>query len=848
MSSKPLVLLTLVLLFVAPSAWAQQAAAPAQQAQTPPSHPFAPPQAKVQYAPDRDFDLLHVALDFKVDYAKLAFQGVVVNTLAPLRDGVTTVTFHANEVLKVQSCEVAGQKAACGREGELLKITAPQALARGKAVPVTVRYAAEKNTGGFHWIKPTPANPYRVGFYTDNQMFGRRFWVPTWDYPNDFATSESRTTVPADWYVVGNGRLVSNTLNGAAKTRTFHWKMEQPHATYLLSLAAGLLEVKTTEWRGLPVMYVVPKGKSHLIEETFGETPAMLSFFSDITGVKYPWPKYSQAAMYDYGGGMEWVSATTMGEGALTNPRRGYRTSTGIVAHELAHQWVGDLVTCRDWGHLWLNEGSASFFAQLYFEHARGKEFFQQAVAGSMQGYIGDSRRYKRPVATNFYQNYNNMFDGHTYAKGAAILHTLRRHLGDKLFFEGIRHYLTKYRHTPVDSRDFAKAMSEATGINLEPFFDQWVFKPGHPVLDYSWKWDEGQKQVVLTVKQTQDTKDGTPIYDLHATVGLIAGGKVLREKARLHQPEQEIRLTANGKPDAVLLDPDHDFLREIPKQPWSAAELPHILKYAPNVLDREAAMSRMLEGTPAESAVQAVAEAVRADRGQFPVFRNFNRLGELKREDLRDLYRAQLAHPNLGRRDQAIRALGRLPKAEADVQKLRALVNDQEPYAVLRAAVSVLGTWEPAPHRDVFQKAAQMQIPDEFERDRIRVIAQDALAKADEAQGRPRPDLEPQTTAMLREFLSDVANKAKESPRMTAGMRDAAIPSRSAEFEKWLKELKSFTLLYCEDARDRAMERRGATVNRLCAYRMVTGPSPVFIILGLTADNKVTDIGTFRE
>src|SRR5262249_16195104 len=287
------------------------------------------------------------------------------------RDGLTAITFHCGENLNVEACEIDGQKADFTRGSEILRISSAKPLTRGKAVRVSVHYTSGQEHEGFHWIKPTKENPQRVGFYTERATVGHRYWVPTWDYPNDFATTETRVTVPADWYVVGNGALRSNTLNPRDQTRTFHWQMEQPHATYLLSLAAGPFDVKTSTWRGVTLMYVVPQGKGGMIAETFGETPEMLSFFSDITGVKYPWAKYAQTAMYDYGGGMEWVSATTIGENSLTDQRRGFRMSAGIVSHELAHQWFGDLVTCKDWGHLWLNEGFEFFFAALWRTRAR---------------------------------------------------------------------------------------------------------------------------------------------------------------------------------------------------------------------------------------------------------------------------------------------------------------------------------------------------------------------------------------------------------------------------------------------------------------------------------------------
>lgn len=211
------------------------------------------------------------------------------------------------------------------------------------------------------------------------------------------------------------------------------------------------------------------------------------------------------------------------------------------------------------------------------------------------------------------------MFADITYTKGAAVVHTLRRRLGDAAFFAGLHHYLTKYSHQPVDSHDFCDAMSEATGVNLEPFFDRWVYKPGHPVLDYVWRWEEPQKQVVLNVRQTQPTNEGVPVYDIDATVGLISGGQLRRERVKLDRGEQEARIACPSKPDAVLLDPDHDFLRETPALHWSPEELPHIARYAPNSVDRENALGQMLAGTPSTAAIELAFRLLRSDRSSYP-------------------------------------------------------------------------------------------------------------------------------------------------------------------------------------------------------------------------------------
>jgi aminopeptidase N len=704
--------------------------------------PFSAPSAKVQSAPDRDYDLQNVRVFTRVDYAERTIYGRTQNTLAPIRSGMRELRFHRGEPVKVSSCLLDGKPAEFKIEGEYLIIQSPRELAVGKPVVAEIEYTSGSKQGGgfgqgggFHWISGSES---RVGFWTQGETNYNREWAVTWDYPNDFATSETVTVVPTDWSVIGNGVLVSDVPDKDGKTHTVTWRMTQPHATYLISLVGGPFDMATDKWQDVPLLYVVPRGKKALISESFSDTGDMLTFFSTVTGVKYPWPKYSQNAMYDFGGGMENVSSTTLGERSLTDRRAGYRNMAGLNSHELAHQWFGDLVTCKTWGDSWLNESFATFFQSLYFEHSRGKNAYDQEVAGNIAAYLNEARRYKRPISTNFYTEPDNMFDAHAYPKGGVVLHTLRRKLGDKAFFAGIKRYLTENRHRPVETQDLVKAMTAASGTNVQPFFDQWVYKPGHPVIDWSYSYDEATKEVVVSVKQTQDTKDGTPIYTVDTKIGTVVGGKLTRTPVTLNAQENTFRIPAQAKPDIVLFDVDRDFLREVGSSPHSSkADYLAIVRYAPASPDREAALQRLLEmdkGNLQEATLDAVVAVLRADNSRFPAFESVSALGRLKRESLRSFWREQLSHPDFGRRAQAVEALGSLSATELateeDTRTLRALVNTTEPYRVVTASVRALAGWDAKANVDVVTKAAGMPSL----REQVREVAMPILAKSDPA------------------------------------------------------------------------------------------------------------------
>ena len=252
--------------------------------------------------------------------------------------------------------------------------------------------------------------------------------------------------------------------------------------------------------------------------------------------------------MYDFGGGMENVSATTLGIQGLGG------NLEGLIAHELGHQWFGDLVTCKTWGDLWLNEGFATYCGALWEEKARGEEAYLAAIEGNFQGYAQGTRNL-RALATNMYSHGDAMFDGQSYSKGAVILHMLRRHVGDKAFFDGIKLYLTRFRHMPVETDDFRQSISEASGRDLQDWFDQWVFRKGHLIMETTWTHNGGKVEVKVRQKQT------TGPYTFDTVVEFKNGVAVTRKPIHISGEETTVAFDVPMKPDSVVVDPEHDFL-----------------------------------------------------------------------------------------------------------------------------------------------------------------------------------------------------------------------------------------------------------------------------------------------
>ncbi len=272
----------------------------------------------------------------------------------------------------------------------------------------------------------------------------------------------------------------------------------------------------------MPVLYYCPPGREEDTKRAFGKTPQMIEFFSKKLGVPYAYAKYSQVAAIDFiYGGMENTSCTTQTALTLHDERAHLDFSSDpLVAHELAHQWFGDLVTCKDWSHAWLNESFATYFEALFKEHDMGYDEFMYELRANADAYFDEDKdRYRRPLSTKVYKNTNDLFDRHLYEKGSCILHMIRKQLGEDAWWRSMNHYLTRHRAQGVETVDLIDAIQDATGKNMRPFFDQWVFKGGHPEFKVRSWWDAKEKKVYVRVLQTQSVNEETPLYTLPVDV-----------------------------------------------------------------------------------------------------------------------------------------------------------------------------------------------------------------------------------------------------------------------------------------------------------------------------------------
>lgn len=560
----------------------------------------------------RDYDLQHLRFEIDFDLDARAITGVATNTIAAIAPRLEEARFDA-EGLTIDKVLVGGAAAKFRAEKTELRVALPAALAAGARTDVEIRYHG-KPQSGLHWVGPEHGyrdKPREV--WSQGEDMNNHFWIPTWDYPNDKTSWEAVLTVPEDLVAVSNGVLVSEKKGPRPATRTFHYRMAEPNVTYLIAVAVGPWERFADDWRGKPVEYFVPRGTGEaMARRSFGKTPAMIDFFSKRIGVDYPWPKYAQVTVAEFVvGGMENVSCTLQTDRTLHDERDHLdRDSDGLVAHELAHQWWGDLLTTRDWPNMWLNEGFATYFAALWTEADEGRDEFRLDMRRSQAGFrSADPPADPRPIVESFWSQPDGRTSNHVYTKGSSVLHMLRFVLGDDTFWKGIRLYAKRHAGGSVDSEDLRRAMAEASGDPLHWFFDEWVYAAGYPQLEIATRWDARTATETMAVKQAQKTGGLVPLFRMPVDVKLWVGGKPRVERVWISGADETFTWKLPARPDFVHFD-DGGWLLKTVKHDKSLDELRAQLEKDDDPVARVEAIEALGEMAGDDGAAQTVAKA----------------------------------------------------------------------------------------------------------------------------------------------------------------------------------------------------------------------------------------------
>jgi aminopeptidase N len=580
--------------------------------------PKAPPY---QWPRSHDYDVQHYRIKLAFDWGTKSVTGETTITLKPLAGDFREIEIDAGE-MSIKSVTLAGGAPLKFdyRDNEKLFVSLDRAYAPANTIAITIGYSATPKKG-LTFILPTESDPSRPRqIWSQGEARTNHYWFPCYDYPNDKATSELIATVEDNYRVVSNGVLVSSTPEPKKKMKTWHWRMAQPFSSYLVSIIVGEYAEVAGQFKGKPVISYVYPDQVENGRLSLGKLPQMVAFFSEKFGYDYPYPKYVQTMVRDFGGAMENITATTMTDNAVHDKRAHIDVSSDdIQSHELAHQWFGDLLTCRDWGEIWLNESFATLMAAVWDEHDKGRDDYLYDMYNNQQSYYqawfaGN----RRPIVTKRYEDPDELFDVYPYPRGGAVLNMLRFVLGEEQFWKAIRHYVKKYEWQNVETPQLNIAIEEATGQNLGWFFDEWVYKMGHPEFEIASTYDDAKKTLQLTVKQTQKNDDKRPWFqspDFFTTPVDIAVTTAAGEKTHrvlIDQPEEQFTFEVDSKPLIVNFDRGNYLIKSV-KFNRSDDEVAYQLLHDADSMGRLRAAIEFRAKT-SETGVKALAEAAVKD------------------------------------------------------------------------------------------------------------------------------------------------------------------------------------------------------------------------------------------
>jgi aminopeptidase N len=659
-------------------------------------------------------DLVHTKLDVRFDYKKRYMYGKEWVTLKP--------HFYPTDSLRLDAKGMDLKTIALVKNGKNipLKFSYQDSLSvaikldkvyrNNESYTIYLDYTAKPNelkvkgsaaindAKGLYFINPDGTEKDKpTQIWTQGETEGSSAWFPTIDKPNQKTTEEISMTVPAKYVTLSNGKLVSQK-NNTDGTRTDTWKQDLPHSPYLFMMAVGDFKIYKDKWRNKEVNYYLEPKYAPYAKEIFGMTPEAIEFYSKTLGVDYPWYKYSQIVVRDYvSGAMENTSATLHGAYVQATHRElldaYYDDGRSTIVHELFHQWFGDYVTAESWSNLTVNESFANFSETLWAEHKYGKDVADEHNYTDMLSYLRSPDARTKNLVRFYYADKEDVFDVVTYQKGGRILNMLRNYLGNEAFYKGLNIYLNTNALKNGEAQQLRLALEQASGLDLNWFFNQWYYGAGHPILDISYKWDDATKTQTVYLQQSQDRQ----IFKLPMAIDIYAGGKKTRHKVWINNQNDTLTFKLASKPDLVNVDgdkilltkkTDHKTLQEFAFQYFNA----------PLYLDRLEAINAAAD-KQSEKDAQKILIAALSDK--YYGLRD-KAIGTLKLDNDAIRNAAQPILVKLAQADvntlvqaQAIAALGSL-KASGNMNLFKQALGSQS-YAVQGAALNAINLLDPA-------------------------------------------------------------------------------------------------------------------------------------------------------
>ncbi|HEY8920450.1 MAG TPA: M1 family metallopeptidase [Chitinophaga sp.] len=650
--------------------------------------------------------LVHTELEVSFDNRKELLFGKAWITLQPYAYTLDSLTLDAKSMLIHGLALIkAGKKQPLKYtyDSAQLHIKLDKPYRPGEKYTIYIAYTAQpalvKSQGssaitsarGLYFTNPDSTIPGKpVQIWTQGETEASSAWFPTIDKPNQKMTTEIRMTVPAAYTTLSNGRLAAQHSNGDG-TRTDTWKMEQPHAPYLVMMATGMYYIYKDKWKNKEVSYYVEPAQAPYAKELFANTPEMMTFISNTLGVDYPWNKYAQIIVRDFvSGAMENTTATVHGDFTYQNDRQliDDRVWDGNIVHELFHQWFGDYVTTESWSNLTVNESFANYSETLWQEYKYGQDAGDYTNNNALELYLdGGPADEQKNLVRFYYDTQEDVIDRVTYQKGGRILHMLRNYLGKEVFYKGLHLYLTQNAFKTGEAQQLRLALEEASGRDLNWFFNQWYYDSGHPYLDIQYNWDAATGTQTVYVQQTQAGK----IFTLPFAIDIYTNGKKERHEVWMKQKADTFRFALPSRPELVNVDADKVLLA-VKTDHRSLQEYAYQYFHAPLYMDRLEAIQKAA-ASQQDAAARDVLIAACKDKFYRLRIRAMDSLN-MQNPEVRAAALPLLL--NLARTDSftlvqaaAIKAIGRL-KDTSYMALFREKINSRS-YGVQAAAISAM-------------------------------------------------------------------------------------------------------------------------------------------------------------
>jgi aminopeptidase N len=673
------------------------------------------PEEQLPYQPERTrkHDLLHTKLEVAFDWANQHLLGTATLTLKPYFYTQDSVHLDAKgfDIKEIALLE-AGKKTALtyNYDQKILGIKLPKPLTRNDKFTLQIKYVAKPNDlpkggsaaitedKGLYFINADGKDPNKPKqIWTQGETQASSCWFPTIDSPNERCTEEIYMTVDKQYVTLSNGLLISSKTN-ADGTRTDYWKQDKPHAPYLFMMAVGEFAVVKDKWNNLELSYLVEKPYGKYAKDIFGRTPEMLTFFSKVLDYPYPWDKFAQVVVRDYvSGAMENTSAVVFGDFAQKDNRELVdETDDDVIAHELFHHWFGDLVTCESWSNLPLNESFATYSEYLWIEHKEGRDEADYHLQTDQEQYLSESETKQEPLIRYYYADKEDMFDAHSYQKGGLVLHMLRKYVGDEAFFKSLNLYLKRNAYNKAEIHDLRKAFEEVTGEDLNWFFDQWFLTAGHPVLEVSHKYINGNVQV--TVKQSPSDESVSHVYRLPLQVEIWTRGKKSLHDIVINQPEQTFEFPLSSMPDLVLFDAETQLQAARITHPKSESELVYQYMHSDKFFARYEAFNELFKVVAADESEADSTGNSTPEKAKTPALAQ-------RSAAVQQVAKAALNDKSWVIRQMAVRNIPDDNRTDFEPVVKKIAAQDSRSYVRAEAIGKLIG-WQSESYQDVFRKA----------------------------------------------------------------------------------------------------------------------------------------------